>query len=313
MDTIERLAGRLLELAGDPAHCTQPVALTAIDATRPFLPPAHTQLFHTPLWADLDPRHQLRYTQLYGLRSTEMVRLFERFLAQRLAHRVDGALADRPLLRRLLATMAAEELRHEAGFAALNRASRPDLYAHRDFVFFPPGAEVRAAVAIMGLCVRYLAYPLWLLFYIEEASLAVARDMVAMDGEIEPNWLAVYREHATDEARHTVMDRMLLDAVYGGRSEGTRRLDGWMFERILRALMLPRATGAGMRVADQLIRDCPELAPLRPVMRREIVALGDNPAFLASLMSERTTPQSWRLFRRRPELGRLGRWVPGYA
>ena len=86
-----------------------------------------------------------------------------------------------------------------------------------------------------------------------------------------------------------------------------------MFERILKAMMYPRAHGAGARVVEQLIRDCPELASMRSAMVREIVALGRNPDFLASLLSHRLVPRAWKLFHRCQELYSLAGWIPDYV
>jgi len=177
---------------------------------------------------------------------------------------------------------------------------------------------VRRFIALMGFCARWLAHPLWLLFFIEESSLALARDLAGMGethelGAVEPNWLAVHQEHTRDERRHTLIDRLLFENCYAKRGNLARRADAWMFERILKAMMYPRAHGAGVQVVEQLIRDCPELSPMRPTMVREIVALGQNPDFLASLLSQRLAPRAWKLFHRCPELNKLAGWIPNYA
>jgi len=223
-----------------------------------------------------------------------------------------------PLLRQLLMEMLHEEGEHDAAFAALNRASRADLYQQTDFFFFPPSARVRSLITAMGVSARRLAHPLWLLFFIEESSLALARDLAAIGedhelGSVEPHWLAVHQEHTHDERRHTLIDRLVFESCYGRRGRVARSVDGWMFERILKAILYPRAHGAGVRVVEQLIRDYPELASLRPTMVREIVALGRNPEFLASLLSQRLAPRAWKLFHRCPELDTLAGWIPGYA
>jgi hypothetical protein len=213
--------------------------------------------------------------------------------------------------------MLREEQEHDAGFVALNRASRPDLYRETDFCFFPPSMELRVFMAVMGRTAPWLAYPLWLLFFIEESSLAMARDLADLNeeqpGQVEPNWLAVHQEHTKDERRHTLIDRLLFESCYTQRGGLARWLDGWLFEVVLKAILFPRAHGAGVRVVDQLIRDFPELAELRPAMVREIVKLGGNPEFLASLLSQRLAPRAWKMFHRCPELDRLADWIPDYA
>ena len=105
----------------------------------------------------------------------------------------------------------------------------------------------------------------------------------------------------------------MFEQCYADRGRFARRLDGWLFEHILKAMMYPRAYGAGVRVAEQLIRDYPELAKLRPIMVREITALGRNRDFLASLLSQRLAPRAWKLFHRCPELDVLANWIPDYA
>lgn len=320
MPAPDRLARQLRDALAEGQQRTRPVTLGAIDGARPFTPSHWTQLYYTPLWAELEPRHRLRYTQLYGLRTNEMIMLLERVLAQRVLPRIArlAALASRPTLRDLVLGMAREEREHDAAFAELNRRSRPDLYRRRDFVFFPPSLEVRALVAAMAWSSRWLAHPVWLLLFVEEGSLALARDMARMGerdalGPAEPHWLAVHAEHTRDERRHTLIDRLLFDACYAERGRWARRLDGWMFPNLLRAMLLPRPRGAGMRVAARLIDEFPELEPLRAPMRRAIVALGRDPRFLESLLSRRLVPRTWKLLRRCPELAALADWIPGYG
>ena len=316
----ETTAGEILLAMRSGGNRTRPVALTPIDHDKYFLPPEYTQLYYSPVWADLDVAHRLRYTQLYALRTNEVIMLFERFLVEAILPPIARRLAklQMPSLRELVLTMLQEEHDHDAIFVSLNRASRPDLYQATDFFFFPPSLEVRRFVTMMGFLSRWCAHPLWLLFFIEESSLTLARDLAKMDrqnGEdvVESNWLAVHLEHTHDERRHTLIDRLLFNSCYARRSAATRCLDGWFFPHVLKAMMFPRAQGAGARVVEQLIRDCPELAGLRATMVREIVALGRNPAFLASILSQRQAPRAWKLFHRCPELNRLANWLPGYA
>ena len=149
----EAIARKVLVSMQSDGQRTKPVTLGVIDADKHFLPPAYTQLFYSPLWSDLDRHHQLRYTQLYALRTNEVIMLFERYLVQAIvppmARRLEAL--QLPMLRQLLLQMLHEEREHDASFVALNRASRPDLYQKTDFFFFPPSAEVRGFIALMGL------------------------------------------------------------------------------------------------------------------------------------------------------------------
>ena len=298
----------------------QRVDLTTIDHDRVFLPPVYTQLYYTSLWSDLDRRHRLRYSQLYALRTNEVIVMFERFLVKAivpaLARRLEAM--SLPRFRQLLLAMLQEEEDHDAVFVALNRACRPDLYADTDFFFFPPSLPVRSLIAGMGHSARWLAYPLWLVFLVEESSLAMARDLEDPGpepdlGSAEPNWLAVYRLHSRDERRHTLIDRLVLETGFANRGRLARRIDAFAFERILKAIMFPDKHGIGVRVVDQLVRDYPELAHMRSEMVKQIVALNRNPRFLGSLFSQRLVPRVWKLFHGCPELECLGDWIPDYA
>jgi hypothetical protein len=320
VESPETTAGEILLAMRSGGNRTQPVSLTSIDHDKYFLPPEYTQLYYSPVWHDLDSAQRLRYTQLYALRTNEVIMLFERYLVEAILPPIAERLAtmQMPSLRQLVLETLREEHDHDAMFVSLNRASRPDLYHATDFFFFPPSPEVRRFVTTMGWLSRWCAYPLWLLFFIEESSLAMARELAKLDrrhggDSVESNWLTVHFEHTHDERRHTLIDRLLFDSCYAHRSAATRRLDGWLFSRTLKAMMFPRARGAGVRVVEQLIRDYPELTSLRATMVREIVALGRNPDFLASIFSQRLAPRAWKLFHRCPELNGLADWLPGYA
>ncbi|WP_078119795.1 diiron oxygenase [Thiosocius teredinicola] len=316
----ETLACEMLNAIRSGHGRTKQVQLGQIDHNKLFLPAEYSQLFYSPIWRDLEPRHQLRYSQLYALRTNEVVVLFERYLVHAILPPIVKRLVKSgyPVLSELVSEMLREEEEHDAAFVALNKASRPDLYADKDFCFFPPSVEIRGFIKSMGLAARWLAHPLWLLFFIEESSLAMARDLGKADadeplGAAEPNWLAVHQEHTHDERRHTLVDRLVYDTCFASRGRHARTLDARLFVLILKAMMYPRATGAGMRVVDQLILDYPELMPMRPRFAKEIVALRHNPEFLASLLSSRLAPRAWKLFHRCPELDALAGWLPDYA
>ena len=207
--------------------------------------------------------HRLRYAQFYALRTNEVILLFERFLVRAIlppmARRLEAS--GMPVLRQVLLEMLQEEQAHDAVFTALNRASRPDLYQNADFCFFPPDGKMRRLIAFMGLAAHRLAYPLWLLFFIEESSLTLARDFLAVGqdhelGPAESNWLAVHQEHTHDERRHTLVDRLLFQACYARRGIMTRRLDGWLFQRLLKAMMsyISRPSAPVLRISPMQIK-----------------------------------------------------------
>lgn len=55
-------------LSDDPARCARVLEFGPVDFSRPFVHEAHTQLYYTPLYRDLDGAQRLRYNQLFGIR-----------------------------------------------------------------------------------------------------------------------------------------------------------------------------------------------------------------------------------------------------
>ena len=115
---------RINQLSADSAHCADMVTPGQVDASRPFVPEEHTQLFYTPVYEKLSHEQRLRYNQLFGLRLNEYIMTLEAELIERLLaplRRHPRVCSDGALLL-ALDTMVAEERRHYAGFAAFNRS-----------------------------------------------------------------------------------------------------------------------------------------------------------------------------------------------
>ena len=75
---------RINQLAADPAQCADMAKPGKVDASRPFVPEEHTQLFYTPVYATLSLEQRLRYNQLFGLRLNEYIMTLEAELVERL-------------------------------------------------------------------------------------------------------------------------------------------------------------------------------------------------------------------------------------
>ena len=75
---------RINQLSADSAHCADMVTPGQVDASRPFVPEEHTQLFYTPVYEKLSHEQRLRYNQLFGLRLNEYIMTLEAELIERL-------------------------------------------------------------------------------------------------------------------------------------------------------------------------------------------------------------------------------------
>ena len=269
-------AEHINRLAADPAHCTRNDLHLEIDSRRPFVPEDYTQLYYTPVYTSLGFEHRLRYNQLFGLRINEYIMMLEADLVERLLTpllRQPGIAADAALTHAMM-TMIEEERRHFEGFAALNRACRPDLYPPgEDRLFSRLPGWTKAMFGIVGALAGRLSFALWYLMAMEESSMALARDMTRRPetetlGMLDPAFVSVHREHMKDEARHLHIDARMIESCIGSRTKAGRGLNAWLFQSMLGGVTRLTRSGSGVMVVRQLVRDMPELASREEEMIR---------------------------------------------
>jgi len=308
---------RINQLSADSAQCADMLTPGQVDASRPFVPEEHTQLFYTPVYEKLSHEQRLRYNQLFGLRLNEYImtleaELIERLLAPLRRHprvRSDGAL----LLA--LDTMVAEERRHYAGFAAFNRSFRPDLYPAGSDRFFSrlPG-WTQAMFSIVGWLAKRYAFALWYMMAMEESAKSLARDMVLQSstktlGPLDPAFVALHHQHMKDETRHVHVDALLIERCM---DDGHATLNARLFTAMLAGVVRPTRGGSGVKVVRQLIIDLPALAPREAELVEAVLSLKDNRRFQESLFNRRIMPRTFELFDATPALANLGKRMVGY-
>jgi hypothetical protein len=308
---------RINALASDPARCARMDGPHVIDASRPFVHEHHTQLYFTPVYATLTHEQRLHYNQLFALRVNEYIMMLEADLIDRLLlplSRCPGVRGD-PALLQALQTMAAEERRHFAGFAGLNRACRPDLYPpgrDRHFSLLP--AWTRAMFGVVGLLTPRFAFALWYLMAMEESAKSLAREMsqnrrTETLGELDPGFVALHFEHLKDETRHVHVDALLVERCLDPRHA---RANARLFMAMLGGVVRPTRGGSGVKVVRRLVRERPELAPREGEMIDAVLALADDRRFQRSLFNRGIMPRTFEVFDRTPALARLGEKMVGY-
>lgn len=308
------------KLASDPSKCTQPRAALEIDRTRPFVPEDYTQLYYTPVYNSLHREHRMRYNQLFALRINEYIMMLEADLVERLLNPLKGhrnVAGDGGLIR-AIDDMIAEEQRHYAYFAELNRACRPDLYRPgEDRLFSKVPVWTKAMFWTAGLMASRLAFSLWYLMAMEESSMALARDMVRRPetetlGPLCQGFVSVHVEHMKDEARHLHVDGILIDATIGDSARLRRVVNARAFQAMLKGVVTPMRGGSGIKVIKQLVKEMPELGDRQEEMIRAVLALKHNKAFQESLFNRRIMPVTFKVFDRTEELADLGDRMVGY-
>lgn len=284
-----------------------------VDFSKPFFPVGMTALAHVPSWSLLEARHQLRYSQLYGLYLNEQTVFFEELLATN----VLPALYERP--DRIGEDLAAdlrlfeeEERRHSRWFREMNRRIDPERFSLKEgtYVFIPANGRIRAATA--WLARKPFLFPcwIWLMLLQEERSIAVAKACL-QDGTVEPAFLSLHRKHLADEVDHVEWDIKLVERVWLRMPMWKRRLHARLFGMMMAEFFTaPKRAAKALLVS--LLDEFPDLAALGPQLHRELASLSESPSYHASLYSRTVTPRCFALFDELPEFEDIGRSLLAY-
>lgn len=288
--------------------------LTPIDRSRWFVCPTLTPLFYAPVYHELDACHQLRYNQLTALSFSELISFFETTfaasvlgaLARSRRRQVDGELAA------CLEAFLAEERYHTEWWHRLNRLSEPQLYRDAEQCIMKLPASVR--VILRGLTNHPFVFPMvfWVMLALEERSLEISRRCVRMPKEqIEPRYSAIYRAHLADEMRHVQIDWHLIDRYFADRSKALRHFNARLFRIAIEQYFLP-PTRSAVRVVARLVAEYPELSPLLPTIRRQLIGVGHDAAYHEMMYSRESTPITFALFDRFEEFHNMRRVLHSY-
>jgi P-aminobenzoate N-oxygenase AurF len=264
-----------------------------IDFARPFLPEHLTPLPYTDVFHQLPMPARLRYNQLMASCYHEHFIYLETMLAEMILPALIRRFAGEPVAVHL-EDSCREERKHSAWFHELHRASEPELYRENrhHFVQVP-----RFAQRLLEFCARRpetFPFCLWITMIIEERTIPSARDLLREADRIEPHYVRLHRLHAADEAGHVSCDAEMLRRLWPELSEPGRAFNRFMFVTLLREFFrLPKR--AGWRVIQHLAVEQPWVHPLLPRLRRELLALESDRAYLATLYSREREPRTFAL------------------
>jgi hypothetical protein len=267
----------------------------------PFVPEAFTQLYHTPLYAELNNAQQLRYNQLYGLRSNELFMLFEEGFTRRVIWRLKNLCATvDPLLGECLSLMLEEEADHHRMFLDFNRRVLPDAYRDGRGYFARP--SLIESTLLRLLTSRPVRWPfmLWLILLLEEFSTAFSRLLMAREqtDALSADYVKLHRLHLLDETRHVALDVALLERFLPPLSKRHQELNSRVFRGLLREILAPKRSG--IRVLRALAVEYPELSVLLPQMETAVRALPHDPGLYPMVADAETLPFTHELFKRYP-------------
>lgn len=302
---------RLLERASAPADAFELPLRAPLDMSRRFICPTSTPLYYAPVYHELSETARLRYNQLTAVSFNEMIAYFESTFAVSVLSALagGGVQRDDPELARGLAQFVAEEQKHTEWWRQLSRLSVAD--------DSPPLFRVPAATrGLLRWATRrpqLLPAVFWIMLALEERSIDISRRCLRADpATIEPNYRETYRRHLEHEVGHVYLDRQLIERYYAGRGRSTRRrLNARLLRAAIATFLLPPVRSAA-RVVRQLLCERPELVPLGGKILAQLRTVGDDPAYQAMMYSRESTPITFSLFDRFPEMHAMQRVLVSY-
>lgn len=268
-----------------------------------FVCPTLTPLYYTPIWKLMRPDEQLRYNQLTGLCFNELIGLFERsFQPAYQAMLRNGTVPDE--IRPLLAEFIEDETRHAQAWWRLNQLIEPTWYDKSPFMLVTPSKLAMAMLRSFVKRPMFAVATTWMILVLEEHSLEITRRCICSSVPIEPQFLAAYRLHAQEEARHVQIDCRVLSHLFSVTRTPVLRLNvQLLLFAISRFLYRPVNAAAG--VVRQLIREFPRLGNLKPGMMSQLANLSRCQAYRDMMFSPASSPLAVSLAKRCPAVGHI--------
>jgi hypothetical protein len=301
---------RLLERARAPEEAFALQFRPPVDLSRHFLCPTSTPLYYAPAYHELSESAQLRYNQLTAISFNEVIAYFESTFAVSVLSALAGGAVQRedPELARGLEQFVAEERKHTEWWRQLSRLSVADDVPP----LFRVPAVTRGLLRWATRRPRLLPAVFWIMLALEERSIDTSRRCLHADpATIEPNYRETYRRHLEHEVGHVYLDRQLIERYYAGCSRPTRRVNARLLRGAIAKFLLPPVRSA-TRVVRRLIHEHPELAALSSKLLAQLRAVGADPAYQAMMYSRESTPITFSLFDRFPEMHAMQRVLTPY-
>ncbi len=285
-----------------------------IDFSKPFFPSHLMAMAHVPSWNMLDSHHQIRYSQLFALYLNEQTVFFEELLATNLL----PALYRRP--DRIgedlvfdLKRFEIEERQHSQWFRKLNHQVDPKRFGLDEghYFFIPVHEKVRHASEWFAR--RPFAFPcwLWLMLLQEERSIAISKECLRKEHDMEPTFRRLHQKHLADEVDHVSWDIKLIERVWKPMPQCKRRLNARLLGMMM-AEFFTTPKRSGKVVFQTWLNEFPEISSLGPQLHRELQTFSATPEYHASVYSRMITPKCFALFDELVEFRDINRYLLAY-
>jgi len=305
-------------VATEPSKTHPPERLdwqSKVDRSRWYVCPSSTPLYYAPIYNDLDRASQLRYNQLTAVLFNELISFFESEFASSVCIALNSS-NDRKndsTLSECLQGFVADEQEHIRWWQRLSQMSEPDWYCESQNMLLHIPRSVRLVLRYLTRNPRWFPVVFWVMLALEERSLDISRRCLRMKREeIEPHYLSIYHDHLKDETRHVHLDWHLIDRYYASASVTLRKFNARLLRTLIARFFLPPNRSA-LRVVRKLVEERRELAPLLPTLEKQLLALGTDRAYQEMMYSRQTTPITFKLFDRFPEMHGMQQAIQTYS
>jgi P-aminobenzoate N-oxygenase AurF len=304
---LDRLAAQKDSAAYETIDWTAP-----IDRSRWFVCETQTPLYYTRSYGELTAGQRLRYNQLTGMLSNELIALLETELLTAALRAIESSHTPDPDLVAAVRRFRHDEKRHAEMWRRLNRLSEPAWYAAGDrYLARIPSPAIALARALAR---RPAVFPvvLWIQLAQEERSIDMSRRSLALPpNHLEPRYRAAHQAHVQDEVRHVQLDWHLIGRFYNRRSKAIRLTTARLFRFFVGSVLLMPVYST-TRVIRALAGELPELQPHVPRMLNELRGLQGDDRYHEMMYSRRTTPITFALLDRFEEFRGVGKSLRGY-
>jgi hypothetical protein len=207
--------------------------------------------------------------------------------------------------------LADSEKRHAAAFRALARRISPDLYSKDEYAFVRPPSALRIFRKLFDWPALRPTL-LWIALIQEERGTFFGEEVLRLSEQLDPQMVDWQRRHLVDETDHLSLGETLLPLYWDASPHWVRRWNGRLLRYVLREF-LSAPKRSGVRVIENLVKECPELKPRKAEFLSAMRALDRNPRFHESLYSRKIVPKTFALFDRYAEFQNLGKSLWGYS
>jgi len=280
-----------------------------VRSDRYFLCPTLTPLWYTPGYQVLEEPDQQLYNQLTALMSIELIGWFEATLLPALTSAIKRITHDEVEsdLMEALKSFIADECQHIGWWEKLHADSLTALGLDTQTRVLRVNPLGKRAFHLIAGHACHVTAVFWVMLALEEHGLEIARRTLAQPADqIDPRHLDAHRHHVRDEARHVQLDRHLIDCFYRRQSGAARRVNAYLFDRLLMRYLLPPVRGAS-QVVDQLARMRPPVRPHVLSLKQQLRTLAHHTGYREMMYSRQTTPVLFSMFDEHPQMANLAR------